>query len=161
MYACCGPYRVAVGERRLGCSPRVGGQGFRGGRLMFRLKSALSAVSMAAGVAVVVAIFVVSAGALPTPNTESPSEVQYDDEGVASTGPEGEDPGPGYYHFYDRWTDEDASSATASSELAPSEGADPSAQAPESARAIMEPPTPYSQVVDNASSRQFYSAPDW
>ena len=128
---------------------------------MFRLKSALSAVSMAAGVAVVVAIFVVSAGALPTPDTESPSEVQYDDEGVTSTGSEGEDPGPGYYHFYDRWTDEDASSAAASSELAPSEGSDPAAQAPESAREIMEPPTPYSQVVDNASSRQFYSAPDW
>src|SRR5215218_5436710 len=101
---------------------------------MFRLKSALSAVSMAAGVAVVVAIFVVSAGALPTPDTESPSEVQYDEEGVASTGAEGEDPGPGYYPFYDRWADEEAADEASLSELAPSEGSDPTAQAPESAR---------------------------
>ena len=70
---------------------------------MFRLKSALSTVSLAAGVALAVAIFVVSAGALPVRNAESPSEVQYDSEGGAPTGSEGQDPGPGYYPFYDRW----------------------------------------------------------
>jgi len=128
---------------------------------MSRLKSALSAMSLAAGVAVVVAIFVVSAGALPVRNAESPTEVQYDSDGVISTGHKGEDPGPGYYRFYKRWMAKDDSSADALSVGAPSQGSDPAARAPAKARSIMEPPTPYSQIVDNASSRQFYSARDW
>jgi len=128
---------------------------------MFRLKSALSTVSLAAGVALAVAIFVVSAGALPVRNAESPSEVQYDSEGGAPTGSEGQDPGPGYYPFYDRWRTRDALTVAAPSVRGPSEGSDPTVQAPARARSIMEPPTPYSQVVDNASSRQFYSARDW
>ena len=49
---------------------------------MVRLKSALSAVSLAAGVAVVVSIFVVSAGALPTRNGETASEAQYNGRGT-------------------------------------------------------------------------------
>src|SRR5215204_6762406 len=73
---------------------------------MVRLKSALTAIPIAAGVAVVISIFVVSAGALPGRNNadvDSPSSVQYDRE---ATTPKhsGKGPGPGYYNFYDRWT---------------------------------------------------------
>src|SRR5215212_2996328 len=124
---------------------------------MVRLKSALSAVSLAAGVAVVVSIFVVSAGALPTRDKESASEAQYNGQGTISTNTE-KGPGPGYYRFYDRWKEERAQSADALSVRSPSQGSEPTSQAPARALSIMEPPTPYSQVVDNASSRHFYSA---
>jgi len=138
---------------------------------MFRLKSALSAVFLAAGVAVVVSIFVVSAGALPAGNDESASSVQYENEGVASTHSE-KGPGPGYYPFYNRWMErkgdgtegsqaDNGSSANALPVSTPSQGSDPAVRAPARARAIMDPPTPYSQVVDNASSRHFFAAPDW
>jgi len=148
---------------------------------MFRLKSALSTVFLAAGIAVVVSIFVVSAGALPmrggegtlfTRSGESPSRVQYDNEGVTSTHFE-KGPGPGYYRFYHRWMARkgelsradngsfDALGMEAPSESAPSEGSDPRVRAPARARKIMEPPTPYSQIVDNASPRRFYAARDW
>src|SRR5215218_5555489 len=124
---------------------------------MNRLKSALSAVSLTAGVAVVVSIFVVSAGALPTRDKESASEAQYNGRGTISKDTE-KGPGPGYYRFYDRWKEEDTPSADAHSVKSPSQGSEPSSQAPARARSIMEPPTPYSQVVDNASSRHFFSA---
>src|SRR5687768_7797234 len=124
---------------------------------MVRMKSALSAVSLAAGVALVVSIFVVSAGALPTGDKESASEAQYAGRGTISTDSE-RGPGPGYYRFYDRWRTEDAPPAGALSVKAPSQGSEPSSQAPEKALSIMQPPTPYSQVVDNASSRKFFSA---
>jgi cell wall-associated NlpC family hydrolase len=124
---------------------------------MVRLKSALSAVSLAAGVAVVVSIFVVSAGALPTGDKESASEAQYNGQGTISTDSE-KGPGPGYYRFYERWKEERAPSADALSVRSPSQGSEPASQAPARALSIMEPPTPYSQVVDNASSRHFFSA---
>jgi hypothetical protein len=123
---------------------------------MVRLKSALSAVSLAAGVAVVVSIFVVSAGALPTGDKESASEAQYNGQGTISTDSE-KGPGPGYYRFYERWKEERAPSADALSVRSPSQGSEPASQAPARALSIMEPPTPYSQVVDNASSRHFFS----
>ena len=124
---------------------------------MVRLKSALSAVSLTAGVAVVVLIFVVSAGALPTRDKESASEAQYNGQGTISTDTK-KGPGPGYYRFYDRWKEERAPSADALSVRSPSQGSEPTSQAPAKALSIMEPPTPYSQVVDNASSRHFFSA---
>ena len=125
---------------------------------MVRLKSALAAVSLAAGVAVVVSIFVVSAGALPTRSGgESASGAQYVGGGTTSTDSD-KGPGPGYYPFYDRWTAEDAPPADALSVRSPSQGSEPATRAPARALSIMEPPTPYSQVVDNASSRHFYSA---
>ena len=124
---------------------------------MVRLKSALSAVSLAAGVAVVVSIFVVSAGALPTHDRESATEAQYNGRGTISKDSE-KGPGPGYYRFYDRWTEEETPSADALSVRSPSQGSEPASQAPQRALSIMEPPTPYSQVVDNASSRHFFSA---
>jgi hypothetical protein len=114
-------------------------------------------VSLAAGVAVVVSIFVVSAGALSTRDGESASGTQYDSEGGTSTHSE-KGPGSGYYRFYDRWTAKDAPSADALSVRAPSQGSEPAPQAPARVLSIMEPPTPYSQVVDNASSRHFFSA---
>src|SRR5215213_2728661 len=115
---------------------------------MVRLKSALSAVSLAAGVAVVVSIFVVSAGALPPGEKESASEAQYNGRGSISKDSD-TGPGPGYYRFYDRWKEQDTPSAEALSVKAPSQGSDPMSQAPARALSIMEPPTPYSQVVDN------------
>src|SRR5919107_5692663 len=124
---------------------------------MNRLKSALSAVSLVAGVAVVVSIFVVSAGALPTGDKESASEAQYVGRGTISTDSE-KGPGPGYYRFYDRWQKEDTPSADARSVRSPSQGSEATSQAPQRALSKMEPPTPYSQVVDNASSRYFFSA---
>src|SRR5215207_2127566 len=124
---------------------------------MVRLKSALSAVSLTAGVAVVVSIFVVSAGALPTRDKETASEAQYNGRGTISKDTE-KGPGPGYYRFYDRWQEEDTPSADALSVRSPSQGSEPTAQAPARALSIMEPPTPYSQVVDNASPRHFFSA---
>ena len=148
---------------------------------MFRLKSAVSTVFLAAGAAVVVSIFVVSAGALPlrggesplsTRSEESPSAVQYDSEGAIPKHFK-KGPGPGYYHFYRRWTarknedsransgSPDALGTVARSRGVPSEGSDPGVRAPARARSIMEPPTPYSQVVDNASARRFYAARDW
>jgi cell wall-associated NlpC family hydrolase len=121
---------------------------------MVRLKSALAAVSLAAGVAVVVSIFVVSAGALPgLDNGQSAGETQYANPGDTATHSE-KGPGPGYYRFYDRWTAEDAPTADAG---ASSQGSEPAATAPARAISVMDPPTPYSQVVDNASSRRFYS----
>src|SRR5215211_7787631 len=145
---------------------------------MDRLKSALTAMSMAAGVAVVIAIFVVSAGALPGRNNakvKSPSSVQYNREATTPKHSE-TGPGPGYYNFYDRWTarknanrgaaqaredSSDSLSASAPPRGKVSEGSEPAARAPAQAREIMEPPTPYSQVVDNASPRQFFAAPEW
>ena len=124
---------------------------------MYRLRSALSAVSLAAGVAVVVSIFVVSAGALPTGDKQSASEAQYEGRGTISTDSE-KGPGPGYYRFYDRWRAEETPPAESLSVNAPSQGSEPTSQAPAKALSVMEPPTPYSQVVDNASSRKFFSA---
>src|SRR5215211_7358571 len=71
---------------------------------MVRLKSALTAMSLAAGVAVVISIFVVSAGALPgrNANVDSPSSVQYESDATTPKHFE-KGPGPGYYDFYDRW----------------------------------------------------------
>ena len=121
---------------------------------MVRLKSALAAVSLAAGVAVVVSIFVMSAGALPRHDKgQSAGETQYANLGTPAKHSE-KGPGPGYYRFYDRWTAEDAPSAAAGA----SQGSEPAATAPARARSIMDPPTPYSQVVDNASTRQFFAA---
>src|SRR5215208_6116010 len=108
---------------------------------MVRLRSALSAVSLAAGVAVVVSVFVVSAGALPTHDKESASEAQYNGRGTISKDSE-KGPGPGYYRFYDRWTVEDAPPADARSVRAQSQGSEPTSQAPARALSIMEPPTP-------------------
>src|SRR5215210_1723020 len=141
---------------------------------MVRLKSALTAMSLAAGVAVVIAIFVVSAGALPgrnNANVDSPSSVQYESEATTPKHFE-KGPGPGYYHFYNRWAAKkgaslgvaqasDDPSAAAPPRGVSSEGSEVAARAPAQARSVMEPPTPYSQVVDNASPRTFFAAPDW
>src|SRR5829696_4516639 len=128
-------------------------QRYRGDRLMFRLRAALSAVFVAAGLALAVSIFVVSVVA-PSARSEetqgeeeSPSEAQY----AGEQGEQKEDP-TGYDQFYDNWTD---SLATAPEETAPSQGSEPLVQAPEEQRRIMEPPTPYSQVIDNATPGRF------
>src|SRR5215208_4598390 len=75
-----------------------------GGRLMFRLRAALSAVFVAAGLALAVSIFVVSVVA-PSARSEekSPSEAQYTQYNGGEGGQK-EDP-TGYDNFYHRWTD--------------------------------------------------------
>jgi cell wall-associated NlpC family hydrolase len=121
---------------------------------MFRLRAALSAVFVAAGLALAVSVFVVSVVA-PTARSEekTPSEAQYDGE----QGGKNEEP-TRYDQFYGRWTEELARNPH---EGPASQGSEPLARAPEKLRRIMEPPTPYSQVVDNAMPERFYSAQPW
>ena len=104
----------------------------------------------------VVSIFVVSAGALPTRDGESASEAQYNGRGTISTDSE-RGPGPGYYRFYDRWKGRGHPISRCAFGESAVAGSEPAAQAPARALSVMEPPT-YSQVVDNASSRHFFSA---
>src|SRR5215210_2262512 len=121
---------------------------------MFRLKAALSAVFVASGLALAVAIFVVSVVAPSAQSEESAGEAQYSgDQGVEKDDPSG------YYDFYDRWTD--SLSTESPSEDGTSQGSDPAARAPEEQLRVMEPPTPYSQVVGNATPDRFYSAQPW
>ncbi len=121
---------------------------------MFRLNWALSAVFVAAGVALAVAVFVVSVGVPSARSEENPSAAQYAGEDQGQT-----DSAVRYNEFYDRWRDSLATEAPP--EGPPSQGSDPTARAPEGQLSIMEPPEPYTQVVDNAASRRFFSAPDW
>ncbi len=122
---------------------------------MFRLKAALSAVFVTAGVAMAVSIFVVSVVA---PSAQSEESSAGDAQYTPEQGDKKDDP-TGYYHFYDRWTD--AQSTEEAPEGRASQGSDPSARAPEEQLEIMEPPTPYSQVVDNTTPDRFYSAQPW
>src|SRR5215210_7012005 len=125
---------------------------------MIRVKSALTAVFVAAAAALAVSVFVVSVGAAPqAPGGESPSEAQYGGKDGSETRSD-----KGYYKFYHRWTDdlsEEAPSESAGGTL--SEGSNPVARAPAKKLEIMEPPTPYSQVIDNATPGRFYSAQPW
>jgi cell wall-associated NlpC family hydrolase len=121
---------------------------------MFRMRAALSAVFVAAGLALAVSVFVVSMVA-PTAQSEekSPSEAQYD----GAQGGKKEAPSR-YDHFYGRWTHEVAEEPH---EGAVSQGSEPLARAPRDVRRVVEPPTPYSQVVDNTTPNRFYSAQPW
>ena len=122
---------------------------------MFRLKSALSAVLVAAAVGLAVSVFVVSLGA-PSARSEegNPSAAQYADEDQSQMATESR-----YNEFYDNWTD--SLSTEAAPEGTPSQGSDPTARAPERKLSVMEPATPYSQVVDNTTPDRFYSAQPW
>ncbi|HJQ28698.1 MAG TPA: NlpC/P60 family protein [Rubrobacter sp.] len=147
----------------------------------------MSTAFVLTGVVVALSSFVVSAGALSAQrDAGTPATAQYSTEAhthvdssqevspthfeVATTAD------TSYYDFYARWlaqdddfpgvSEEEASAEgttveSAPPESAPSEGSDPGSHAPAEARAIMEPSTPYSQVVDNASSRRFYSERNW
>jgi hypothetical protein len=146
---------------------------------MRRSRLALSAGFMAVGIALAVSIFVVSAGALALRGEgENAATAQYGSEdpghtappqdttlaqsqNVTPTHPEVQTPDTGYYDFYARWLARGGAHGGASSGDTPSEGSDPRARAPAAALSIMEPPSPYSQVVDNASLRRFYSAREW
>ena len=122
-----------------------------GGSEMFRLKAALSAVLVAAGVALAVSVFVVSVGTPSARSEENAGASQYVDELGGIT-----DPDSGYYDFYRRWND-----ALGTQGGSRSQGSEPTARAPAGALAAMRPPTPYTQVVDNAAPKRFFSAPDW
>ncbi len=129
----------------------------------------------------------VSGAPLPDGSGESPAEAQYpkeeggqDDprpllpgEGqVHRAPPQGADPSPRvavgssemsvYHDFYGRWLARagDEPEVVKVKET-PSEGSTPGVRAPARALSIMEPPTPYSQVVDNASPRRFFSGRGW
>jgi cell wall-associated NlpC family hydrolase len=166
-----------------------------GDSFMFRLRLALSVVSLATGVVLAVSIFVMSSSALPVRDQgESVSTAQYEGEDydhagssqdvslaqlqeVPPTHMEAAPPDTGYYGFYARWLAREGGasevsraeevppanshSESTSTERAPSEGSDPGSRAPAEEISIMEPPTPYSQVVDNASPRRFYSERNW
>src|SRR5215218_3902924 len=122
---------------------------------MIRVKSALTAVFVAAAAALAVSVFVVSVSAAPFGSGgENPSKAQYSGKGGAREARSG----AGYYDFYKRWAD---ATSTEGAGEALSEGSDPAARAPEKKLEMMEPPTPYSQVVDNATPGRFYSAQPW
>src|SRR5919107_893517 len=122
---------------------------------MVRVKSALTAVFVAAAAALAVSVFVVSVSAAPSgPDGESPGKAQYDGKGGGREARSG----AGYYDFYQRWADATSKEGAGG---AISEGSEPAARAPEKKLDIMEPPTPYSQVVDDATPGRFYSAQPW
>jgi hypothetical protein len=120
---------------------------------MFQLRTALSAIFLVAGVALVVLVFVVFVGAPSARSEESPGEAQYDGEGTSQAA------SAGYYDFYDHWTD-DRSDGTHLKRPS-SQGSDPATRAPTRQLSRMEPPTAYSQVVDNATPGRFFSAQPW
>src|SRR5215210_8142187 len=125
---------------------------------MIRVKSALTAVFVAAAAALAVSVCVVSVGAAPyVPGGENPSEAQYGGKDGSETRSD-----TGYYKFYHRWTD-DLSDETPAEDAGRtlSEGSNPAARAPARKLQIMEATTPYSQVVDNATPSHFYSAQPW
>lgn len=105
---------------------------------------------------------------------ESPGEAQYSDEdedydhpeppqGVGSPPDVGADPPETSYHdFYERWLAREGDEPEVLKvKDTPSEGSAPGARAPAGALSVMEPPTPYSQIVDNASPRRFFSERGW
>ena len=118
---------------------------------------------------------------------ESPGEAQYPTEQQGQGGPrpvfpsggdvhreppQGANPSPHvgegspeaspYYDFYGRWLARAGDEPQVlKAKKAPSEGSAPGARAPAGALSVMEPPAPYSQIVDNASPRRFFSGRGW
>lgn len=67
-----------------------------------------------------------------------------------------------YYEFYSRWLAQKGDERRVLQvKDTPSEGSTPGVRAPAAALSDLEPTTPYSQVVDNASPRRFHSTRDW
>jgi cell wall-associated NlpC family hydrolase len=88
----------------------------------------------------------------PPRDVDSPQDME-DTEDISATV---------YYDFYDRWlAREGDTTKVLKAKDAPSEGSAPGVRAPERSLSIMEPSTPYSQVVDNATPRRFHSTRDW
>jgi cell wall-associated NlpC family hydrolase len=67
-----------------------------------------------------------------------------------------------YYDFYTRWLAREGDVLQVLKvKDAPSEGSAPGVRASAGDLSVMELPTPYSQIVDNASPRHYFSARDW
>ena len=118
---------------------------------------------------------------------QSPGEAQYPTEQQGQGGPRPVFPGEGdvhrkppqgvdssprvalgssetsvYHRFYGRWLGRVGDEPeVVKVEETPSEGSAPGVRAPERALSVMEPPTPYSQIVDNASPQRFFSGRGW
>jgi cell wall-associated NlpC family hydrolase len=124
---------------------------------------AMSAVCLSAGSAALVLLFVVPQSALSERRGESATEAQYE-ERVAVRQPRGssvgdteqEDAKTDRHAAYARWLERENDALEAAGRSGPvSEGSVSGATAPAQELAVMEPPAPYSQVVDNASSGRF------
>jgi hypothetical protein len=127
---------------------------------------ALSAVCLSTAAALSMLLFVASGSAL---SERSAGEAQYSDEdydyveppqGAKPPRSEAESPETDYdTDYYTRWLlaqqEEAAEDTEAGRSGSVSEGSVPGASAPAEELSIMEPPDPYSQVVDNASSGRF------
>ncbi len=91
---------------------------------------------------------------------ESASEAQYSnaiDEVLNMP----QSPAKEYYGFYARWLMQEGALEVSKVKDTPSEGSTPGLRAPAKARSFMKPVTPYSQIVDNASHRRYFSKHDW
>jgi hypothetical protein len=133
------------------------------------LKLALSAVFLSTGAVLAVSLFVVSESALSEQSgEESAAKAQYRDEDYSYyvEPPQEATPAPFEVKIpetnYSRWLaqeDDAEEDLEAGSVGSVSEGSVPGANAPAEELSIMEPPAPYSQLVDNASAG--FSARGW
>jgi hypothetical protein len=122
---------------------------------------ALSAVCLSTGAVLSISLFVVSERS----GAESAAEAQYRDEDYSYVEPpQNATPAPSEVESpetaYSRWLAQESNAAKAKNSEAGgsgpvSEGSVPGASAPAEKLSIMEPPAPYSQVVDNASTGWF------
>lgn len=91
---------------------------------------------------------------------ESASEAQYSnamDEVLNMP----QSPAKQYYGFYAGWLMQEGALEVSKVKDTPSEGSAPGLRAPAKARSFMKPVTPYSQIVDDASHKRFFSKDDW
>ncbi len=113
---------------------------------------ALSAVCLSTGAALWVSLFVVSESALSERSGEpSAAKAQYHGEPPQNATPALELPETDYF----RWLAQEADASEAGNSGSVSEGSISGGSAPAEELSIMEPPAPYSQVVDNSSPGRF------
>ena len=143
---------------------------------MLRRESATVAVLLFAVAAFLVALFTIpdasgaEQGAPETtvartvqPNqnqVESASEDQYSNA-IDEVLDMPQSPAKQYYGFYARWLMQEGALEVSKVKDTPSEGSAPGLRAPAKARTLMKPVTPYSQIVDNAAHRRYFSKHDW
>ncbi len=125
---------------------------------------ALSAICLSTAAALSILLFAVSGSAL---SERSAGRAQYHDEDYGYVEPPrgarlprsgAESPETDYSPGYPRWLEQEGNAAEdpeAGSSGSVSEGSASEMRAPAEALSIMEPPSPYSQVVDNASAGRF------
>ena len=129
---------------------------------------ALPVVLLSTGAALSVSLFLVPDSALSERSQESAAGAQYDDEDHASQVEPPRSPPPAAVESpettlatdYTRWLAREDNALEVESSGSASEGTLSGARAPAEAISVMEPPAPYSQVVDNASPGAV-SEPGW